>query len=56
MRSDRYASYNTKDGQAFEKGELNLEQLADISEAFGEPKQRSGQQELYENVINQYIK
>ncbi len=56
MRSDRYASYDTKDGQAFEKGKLNLSQLAEISHAIGEPKQTSGQQELYENLINQYIK
>ncbi len=55
MRADRYASYNSSDGQAFEKGNLSLAQLSEISQSIGEPKQRSGQQEFYENLINQYI-
>ena len=41
---------------SFEKGELNLEQLAALAKANGEPLQISGKQELYEAIINQYIK
>jgi len=29
--------------------------LAKLAGQTGEPKQRSGQQELFENIINQYI-
>ncbi len=56
MRKERYASYDSGEGSAFEKGELSLEQLADIGNNNGEPKQTSGQQELYENIINRYIR
>ena len=56
MRDDRYASFSSGSGKAFENGELNLKQLAEISTDIGEPKMRSGQQELYENIINQYIR
>ncbi|MFH0758385.1 MAG: xylose isomerase [Bacteroidota bacterium] len=56
MKADRYASFNSGQGASFEKGELNLEQLAALAKANGEPKQISGKQELYEALINQYIK
>ena len=41
---------------SFEKGKLSLEQLADLAKVNGEPAQISGQQELYESIVNQYIK
>lgn len=56
LRSERYASFDSGNGAAFERGELNLEALAKLGDEFGEPKQRSGQQELYENTINRYIR
>lgn len=55
MRQERYASFDSEAGQAFEKGDLSLEDLAKLAAEQGEPKQVSGQQELYENIINQYI-
>lgn len=55
LRADRYSSFNSKDGKAFESGQLSLEDLAKIGLKKGEPKQRSGQQELFENIINQYV-
>jgi xylose isomerase len=55
MRQERYASFDSEAGQAFEKGDLSLEDLAKLAAEQGEPKQISGQQELYENIINQYI-
>jgi xylose isomerase len=55
MRAARYASYDTGDGKQFVEGKLTLEQLAALS-AQGEPALVSGKQELYENIINQYIK
>ncbi|MBN2279138.1 MAG: xylose isomerase [Candidatus Marinimicrobia bacterium] len=56
MRSDRYASYNSGNGAKWIKGELGLEDLAKIAAEVGEPKQISGKQELYESLINKYLK
>lgn len=55
MRSDRYASFNAGKGKEFEQGTLSLEDLYSHAEETGEPDQTSGQQELYETVINQYL-
>ncbi len=55
LRKERYASYDSGEGAAFEKGELDFQQLAAIAAQHGEPKQISGKQELYESLINQYI-
>ena len=56
MRAERYASFDGGDGARFEKGELSLEALAAIGDAAGEPALTSGRQELYENLVNQYIR
>jgi xylose isomerase len=56
MKADRYASFDTGNGSKFEKGQLSLEQLSDLAKSHGEPKQLSGKQELYEAIINQYIR
>lgn len=55
LRKDRYASFDGGDGARFEKGELKLEDLREIAIKNGEPKQISGKQELYEQIINLYI-
>ncbi|MCB0564223.1 MAG: xylose isomerase [Phaeodactylibacter sp.] len=55
LREQRYASFSDGPGKAFEAGELSLEQLAAIAYKDGEPQQRSGKQELFENIINQYL-
>jgi xylose isomerase len=55
LRKDRYASFDSGDGARFEKGELRFEDLHKIASANGEPKLSSGKQELFENIINQYI-
>ncbi len=56
MRTERYATFDSGDGAKFEAGELSLEALAAIGNAGGEPAQISGQQELYENIINRYVR
>jgi xylose isomerase len=56
MKKERYASYDSGDGKKFEQGQLNLDELAALAEKMGEPEKRSGKQELYESIINQYIK
>ncbi|MGK0366742.1 MAG: xylose isomerase, partial [Saprospiraceae bacterium] len=55
LRKERYASFDTKVGKAYEKGSLTLEGLAKIRVKGGEPKQRSGKQELLENIINNHL-
>lgn len=55
MIEDRYSSFDSGKGKAFEDGDLNLEDLQAIALENGEPEQTSGKQELYEAIINQYI-
>ncbi len=52
--SDRYSSFNIGDGAAFENGTMTLDQLAAIGVQTN-CQQRSGKQEMLENIINQYI-
>jgi xylose isomerase len=56
LRQKRYASFDSGKGQAFAQGKLSLEDLASYAMASGEPPQTSGAQELYENIINQFIR
>ncbi len=56
MRRERYASFDSGKGAEFEKGYLNLEELANLAVKIGEPEQISGKQELYESIINRYIR
>ena len=56
LRKQRYQTFDSADGQSFEKGNLKLEQLGEIAAQNGEPESISGQQELYENILNQYLK
>jgi xylose isomerase len=56
MKKERYASFDSGKGAKFEKGELGLEELAALAKEIGEPKQISGKQELYESLINKYIR
>jgi xylose isomerase len=51
LRKDRYASFDSGDGAAYENGKLSLEDLRNIAAKNGEPKQISGKQELYEQLI-----
>ena len=55
LKSDRYASFDTKNGASFEKGQLNLEQLTTIAKEIGEPEKISGKQELFESLVNQFL-
>ncbi|MEN8118696.1 MAG: xylose isomerase, partial [Bacteroidota bacterium] len=55
MRKNRYASFDSRKGAAFEAGNLNLEDLHSIATKAHEPEQVSGKQELYEQLINWYI-
>ena len=54
MLKERYASFDSAEGKAFEEGKLTLENLADYAKSHGEPTAKSGKQELYEAIVNMY--
>ena len=55
FRQERYASFDSGQGKAFEEGKLTLEDLRQYAIENGEPQVRSGRQEWLENIINRYI-
>ncbi|WP_299045937.1 xylose isomerase [uncultured Polaribacter sp.] len=55
LREKRYSSFDAGKGASFEKGELVLTDLYKIAQENGELPLTSGKQELFENIINQYI-
>ncbi|MBL86922.1 MAG: xylose isomerase [Winogradskyella sp.] len=55
LREERYSSFDSGKGKDFEQGKLNLEALYEIAHENGELELKSGKQELFENIINQYI-
>ena len=55
LMKDRYASFTRGNVAKFTKGKLSLEDLSRIATKNGEPEMRSGKQEMFENIINQYI-
>ena len=55
LREKRYESFDAGNGKAFEEGKLDLKNLYDIAIQNGELELQSGKQELFENIINQYI-
>ena len=55
IRSDRYASFDSGEGHAFEQGKLTLEDLRNYAATNGEPTPASGKQEYLENLVNRFI-
>jgi xylose isomerase len=55
LREKRYSSFDSGKGKEFENGILKLEDLRTIAHSQGEPKITSGKQEMYEQLINQFI-
>jgi xylose isomerase len=55
LRQNRYASFDNGPGALFEKGQLSLEDLRNHAIKNGEPKQISGKQEFYEQIITSFI-
>ncbi|MDX1911558.1 MAG: xylose isomerase, partial [Saprospiraceae bacterium] len=50
-RAGRYASFDQGEGQQFALGKLKLRDLRNIALRDGEPEQRSGRQERFENLL-----
>ncbi len=55
LKAERYSSFDSGDGSRFEKGDVTLEELYKIGSSSGEPKQLSGKQERFEQIINDFI-
>jgi xylose isomerase len=55
LRKERYSSFDSGKGKDFADGKLNLKDLYEIANQNGELSLQSGKQELFENIINQYI-
>lgn len=55
LRKDRYASFDSGSGKNFEEGKMSLEDLHHYASGHQDIKKRSGKQELFENIINQYL-
>lgn len=55
LRKNRYASFDQEDGLLFEMGKLKLKDLHKIAQQKGEPEQKSGRQELFENLISRFV-
>ncbi|MEN8703558.1 MAG: xylose isomerase [Polaribacter sp.] len=55
LREKRYSSFDSGQGKNFETGKLELSDLYKIAQENGELSLQSGKQELFENIINQYI-
>jgi xylose isomerase len=55
IREERYSSFDSGQGAAFEQGKLSLEDLRNYALENGEPKATSGKQEYLENIINRFI-
>ena len=55
MRKERYASFDSGLGKAFEDGTSTLEDLHKSAHGLPEPALSSGRQELYENILNRFI-
>ena len=55
LRTERYSSFDSGKGKKFENGKLTLQDLYKIAQENGELTLKSGKQELFENIINQYI-
>ena len=52
---NRYKTFDSGKGKEFEKGKLNLKDLYDIALKSKDYKLTSGKQEMFENILNQFI-
>jgi xylose isomerase len=55
LRKDRYSSFDAGKGKQFAQGKVGLAELASLAHKSGEPKQLSGKQEYFENLISKFI-
>jgi xylose isomerase len=55
LRKRRYETFDSGKGKDFENGKLELNDLYNIAKDAKEISPESGKQELFENILNQYL-
>jgi len=55
MVKERYAGWNSELGKNIEAKKIGFEELEQYILDNGEPRIESGKQELFENLLNEYI-
>ncbi len=55
LRDERYASFRSAPGAAFESGELGFVDLYEIASTNAAPETRSAKQELFESILNRAL-
>jgi len=55
LRRERYSSFDSGKGKQFAQGKLGLEALGALALKNGEPRQISGRQEYFENLIAKFV-
>ena len=55
LRKRRYETFDSGKGKDFENGKLELNDLYNIAKDANEISPESGKQELFENILNQYL-
>ena len=56
LKIQRYKSFNHSKGLLFSEKKLSLKELASLASNKKDPNTTSGKQELFESIINKYIK
>lgn len=56
MVKERYAGWNSGIGSEIESKKIGFEELEAYTLEHGEPELKSGKQELFENVLNEYVR
>jgi xylose isomerase len=56
LRAERYASFDADPGARFERGEVDLLELAALATEIGEPELQSARQEFFESLINRHLR
>jgi xylose isomerase len=55
LRKQRYSSFDSAKGKQFESNKLSLTELRNLALDWGEPKQISGRQEYFENILSRFV-
>ncbi len=55
LRKQRYSSFDSAKGKQFESNKVSLTELRNLALDWGEPKQISGRQEYFENILSRFV-
>ncbi|HQQ96406.1 MAG TPA: xylose isomerase [Cyclobacteriaceae bacterium] len=55
LRKQRYSSFDSAKGKQFESSKISLAELRNLALDWGEPRQISGRQEYFENILSRFV-